>query len=103
MRQIDADKLFESIVFYCNQEIAKYKTMRRALGNVARAALFAVEDAPTLADESVKHGFWMETKNGERICSECKHAPLYDYFGRQHFSPSCWHCGARMDKEENDE
>lgn len=45
---IDADILSKEILIGCNQEIIKYKTMRRALGNVARKALDCVETAPAV-------------------------------------------------------
>ena len=61
MRPIDADALMKDVLFRCNQEIVKYKTMRHALGNVGRAAFDAVKAAPTIDAEPVVR------------CKDCKH------------------------------
>ena len=61
MRLIDADALSNEILFRCNQEIVKYKTMRHALGNVGRVAFDCVKNAPAIdAVEVVR-------------CKDCKH------------------------------
>ena len=45
---ISRDVTLVDLMFQCNHEIAKYKTMRRALGNVARAAFDRIKSAPAV-------------------------------------------------------
>ena len=42
---------------------------------------------------------WIESKGAIR-CSECLHAPLYDYHGKLVLSAGCPNCCAKMVKEE---
>lgn len=52
---ISRDAVLKEIVFCCNQEIVKYKTMRRALGNVGRVAFDCAKNAPAVDAEVVRH------------------------------------------------
>lgn len=111
MRLIDADALTEDMLFRCNQEIAKYKTMRRALGDVGRVAFDSVKNAPTIDAEPVRHGRWIDevepnavTASGREVhvfrCSACdftwanKSAVL-------HYFNYCPNCGAKMRGDED--
>ncbi len=68
-----------------------YKAKYEALAN-------AIDDAPTIDAEPVRHGLWEDNKGAIR-CSECKNTPLYDYHGRMVLATRCHVCGAMMRKE----
>lgn len=111
MRLIDADAVAQEILLRCNQEIVKHKTMRRALGDVARTAYECVKNAEAVDAKSVRHGRWI-AKGVDAIvtkfqCSECGRTVecCNDYFGKptKHVSstfPYC-HCGAKMRGDED--
>ena len=91
-RLIDADALTDKLGTFMEWENA---------GFVQKC----IDDAPTIDAEPAKHGRWIETKNDSRIsghCSSCGwEAHLYedDVIGM----PYCPNCGAKMDKEEDEE
>ena len=58
---ISRGSLKKEMLFCLNQEITKYKTMRRALGNVGRVAIECVEEVPAVDAEVVVR------------CRDCKH------------------------------
>ena len=101
MRLIDADELMRDVLFRCNQEIVKYKTMRHALGNVGRAAFDAVKAAPTIDAEPVRHRQWIGLEY-DGFADGC---PVYDlwecsacgYERKGEDTPNyCPNCGAKM-------
>lgn len=86
MRLIDADALMRCIP---NEDIT---------------SRFAVENAPTIEAEPVRHGHWIFTNKpniygGTSIkCSECGYEGMVAHIEDHHY---CWVCGAKMD-EVND-
>lgn len=58
----------------------------------------AVENAPAVDAEPVRHGRWEDIKGAIR-CSECQEKPLYDYHGRLVLTRWCHACGVKMWKE----
>lgn len=61
-----------------------------------------IDEMPTIEAKPVIHAHWDEVSGGRTICTNCGNYPLYDYFGRLKLSDICPHCGAQMDKKEND-
>lgn len=55
--------------------------------------LDAIDAAPTIEAEPVKHGRWSDNGEDKFICSACK-GYVYRWFGKSDFCPRC---GARMD------
>ena len=123
-RLIDADAVAQEILLRCNQEIVKYKTMRRALGDVARTAYECVKNAEAVDAEPVRHGKWMicyyneESKEHESVtynpytfrnpdgamfCSECGLDALRNVHAEHVPSAWCPHCGAKMDLEDSND
>ena len=100
MALIDRDAVLEEMLFRCNQEIAKHKTMRRALGDVGRAAYDSVKNAPTIDAEPVRHGRWIHDINNLYGCSECTARETMSHRNMKNFCP--W-CGAKMDAEVQDD
>ena len=65
----------------------------------------AIERAPAVDAELVKHGRWVCDENYEYwadkyICSECNHHALTDGDYRHKLSNYCPNCGAKMDLED---
>ena len=105
---ISRDALLKEILFCCNQEIVKYKTMRRALGNVGRVAFDCTKNAPAVDAAPVRHGRWVSIAEpvdvGVFTCSECYSDR---YFGdwtttsadAAKMARYCPECGSKMDAE----
>ena len=102
---ISRSALKKEMLFYLNQEITKYKTMRRALGNVGRVALECVEEAPAVDAEVVRHGRWIkkvesyhDSHTGEYWDEEYCSCPFCgkDSDLEHNYCPNC---GAKMDGE----
>lgn len=100
MRLIDADALRELMY---HEAFEKDTDMQKWDGGCwIRYKMFenAIENAPTIEAEPVKHGHWILRKadsgfHTDCVCSECKrkHAIGWDY---------CPNCGAKMDAEEGE-
>lgn len=102
MRLIDADKLSEQYeTSMC--ELLKSTNCENisieALSLLCGAKLIA--DAPTVDAVPVKHGRWLNMRNGNADCSVCgRHViGVYDDDNADRF---CRGCGAKMDLEEQD-
>lgn len=88
MRLIDADAL--------KQEIREAIKHLRNYQGVA-VCLKALNDAPTIEAEPVRHGYWEESPTGNKnfnYCSVCEGA--IQKYDNETFA-YCPHCGARMD------
>jgi hypothetical protein len=99
MRPIDADKLSEQYeTSMC--ELLKSTNCENisieALSLLCGAKLIA--DAPTVCAVPVKHGRWLNMRNGNADCSVCgRHViGVYDDDNADRF---CRCCGAKMDLE----
>lgn len=57
---------------------------------------YAIEDAPTIEAEPIKHGYWTKVGDNSYKCSVCGEISCCagDY---------CSDCGARMDEEEDED
>lgn len=97
---ISRSALKKEMLFCLNQEITKYKTMRRALGNVGRVALKCAEAAPTVDAEVVRYGRYDIGGN----CTVCGYPMPTDdrldaiFPGELKY---CYNCGAKMDGDVN--
>ena len=89
-RLIDADNLHTLLV------------KEHAFGELtAKKAIRAIEQAPTVDAEPVRHGRWIDhTEEGYVECNQCHSATNCD--GDIEELNYCWNCGAKMDvrKEE---
>ena len=94
MRLIDADAL--------EKQGLKFETH----GGATFITLGSVRCAPTIEAEPVKHGEWVwDSDNDRYVCSRCNKEPSGDCNGGcvSHLSDYCPNCGAKMDKENDDE
>ena len=82
MRPIDADALLENV--FCIED--RYGTMFV----VKRGA---IQNAPTIDAEPVRHGKWVDTGSGQE-CSVCGEIQ-YGYDSGRYY---CSNCGAKMEK-----
>ena len=82
MRAIDADALLEKAEWF-TWDGDSYNSVD----------VVDVLCAPTLDVEPVRHGYWIEGRDGSCMCSECGKVSRYEigYY--------CSKCGAKMDKE----
>ena len=91
MRLIDADELKKPI------EVAIKDS--GFFGPIYRGFAKAIDVAPTIGTDPVRHGHWMHDETGANYCSECNEY-LYDD-GEYHLvwhTDYCPHCGAKMDE-----
>lgn len=105
MRLIDADELRQHMyheAFETDTDMQRWDS-----GCWIRFKMFenAIEDAPTIEAEPVRHGRWIEDSNDKWRCSECGIGDMYAYswdndVGRKLQDYFCPHCGAKMDLEE---
>ena len=65
-------------------------------GNRTSAGL-AIEEAPTVDAEPVRHGHWLTSPTGWLYCSECEGEPPCEINVRTDYCPNC---GAKMDEVE---
>lgn len=85
MRLINADALIEEIHSYTMyDEISKYDIER------------AIDDAPTVDAEPVRHGRWEFMNDYTGRCSVCKEEVDIDHLNEPMY---CEKCGAKMDEE----
>jgi hypothetical protein len=102
MRLIDADALLSG---FDVRKVVEYDESGCGLDYNA-VPVEAIEAAPTIDAEPVRHGVWKE-----RIVTDYKYYPAYTYKGgyecslcghteRTNKEPYC-HCGARMDGDMN--
>lgn len=102
MRLVDADALIPMEVHTI--------VVRKADGNeVWESVLYAeqIDNAPTIDAEPIRHGRWIKrTKvhpdlpNDSTYNYECSDCSYMDTHGANVEVPYCWHCGAKMDEEE---
>lgn len=69
-----------------------------------------IDKMPVVDAEPVRHGKWMTANgmlppeyHGRKYCSACSQFALHDRFGRERLSWYCPSCGAKMDKETEEE
>lgn len=81
MRAIDADAMRQNWLENGQNEYV-YDT---------NAVLDSIDAQPTLDIEPVRHGYWIEGRDGSCMCSECGKVSRYEigYY--------CSKCGAKMD------
>lgn len=94
MRLIDYDALG---IGKCNPEVFNDENY----GKGWNACIELIENAPTVDAAPVKHGRWLNMRNGNAECSECGRniKGVYDDDNADRF---CRSCGAKMDLEEQD-
>ena len=85
MRLIDADAL---------REKAQWMEMSDNQGinfDVRAVSVSSIDLAPTIEAEPMRHGYWIEGRDGSCMCSECGKVSRYEigYY--------CSKCGAKMD------
>lgn len=80
-RLIDAGALMNDAVIH-----------RSATTNESCITVDAVDDAPTIDAEPVRHGKWKDIRVGIGTCSECG-----ERYGSVDVMNYCPNCGARMD------
>lgn len=105
---ISREAALQEVLFRCNQEIAKYRTMHRALGNVGRAAYDGVKAVPAVDAAPVVHGRWELHGNDDDcelsyFCSNCHSSYDEDcFYDHNRYAPYryCPNCDAKMDREE---
>lgn len=114
MRPIDADALVE----YLERQSEAYNEIYNKLevGNPSKSIMYGkyttlvetmidVRRMPTLDYEPVRHGEWIQQKNGRLICSVCGVRGLQDSdeLGYYYYpSPYCPNCRAKMDAKEDE-
>ena len=102
MRLVDAEVVERNICLSCPNEHTCSESKQRGVTPIACIYMIAIDDAPTIEAEPVRHGRWVN----DIFCSECSRFPvdvschisnqdLTKYFSR------CPHCGARMDGGED--
>lgn len=81
MRAIDADAMRQNWLENGQNEYV-YDT---------NAVLDSIDAQPTIEAEPVRHGYWIEGRDGSCMCSECGKVSRYEigYY--------CSKCGAKMD------
>lgn len=85
MRLIDADAFKE----YMRKE-PRWNISHDGFYNVGfsyDSVFFGIDKQPTIG--SMRHGHWVETEDGDFVCSECG----FEY--AQEYEEYCAHCGAR--------
>ena len=65
-----------------------------------REMIDLIADQPTIEAEPVKHGRWVHDINNLYGCSECMER---ETMSPKKLKPYCPNCGAKMDKEENED
>ncbi len=96
MRLIDADALKEHICNMCDDG------QRECKGDESCALLVWVNDMPTIEDEPVLHGRWIETKYipvGDTmycVCN-CYNCNFEITIEKGRYPKFCENCGAKMD------
>lgn len=90
MRLIDADKLLRPGYTDMFDEPITFDMVSKK----------AVNRAPTVEAEPVRHRKWVKNDNGTYSCSECKSwIPNEQHY----YARYCLFCGAKMDEEEENE
>ena len=84
MRLIDADAL------------PKYEGYALSADAVARA----VENAPTVDAEPVRHGHWVQVVDNRGVHFVCSNCGEWEYHQAQKY---CGECGARMDNRRSED
>lgn len=70
-------------------------------GLFCKSVIDTIYAQPAADVVEVRHGEWIDHKNGNATCSHCRirQTAVYDDENEQNF---CGHCGARMDGGEDD-
>ena len=94
MRLIDADALKESL-----KELKAEGNNRRYVQGLQDAidGYFPqiIDDEPTIDAEPVKHGRWIQRRNGQYYCNNCGREERFTY--QRNYCPKC---GAKMDLKD---
>ncbi len=110
MRLIDADTLCRDL-----SELATLRSGSPVTKGLIQA-MYIVRDASTIEAKPVRHGRWVYDDYWNRRCSEChERLPFFHCYSDEPNSDRdeewdeeieetayCPHCGAKMDKEEED-
>ena len=93
MRLIDADALKEKVLS---------EDPNPWIVNIVTSGIIeALDNAPTIDAEPVRHGRWEKADNLKPKCSVCGEFHLYSWTDHKKCN-FCPNCGAKMDKEIND-
>ena len=98
MRPIDADELIVTECGMCDGGCVCFngKTCLNCNRHNKCQLREAVDGAPTLDVEPVRHGWWKKRKSWDKyVCSECG----FEHDEPHNFCPNP-HCGAKMDAKE---
>ena len=87
MRLIDADALSNKLGEWWNIP----KDWDGGMAQACEDAFTAIDDAPTIDAQPVKHGQWIFSMTGSCACSECGEVFHYE------IGNYCSNCGAKMD------
>lgn len=94
MRLIDADALKESL----KELEAESNSIRYTQGLQDAVDYYfpqIIDDAPTIDAVPVKHGRWIQRRNGQYYCNNCGREERFIYQKN-----CCPKCGAKMDGSE---
>lgn len=95
-RLIDADKLEKDLMDMAHNELMPDYFRQMCMSMAER-----VSKEPTIEAEPVRHGYWIDKfGDGDLYCSECD-AVMEKHEHINHNLYYCYHCGAKMDKEES--
>ena len=91
-----------------DREALLEKFQDRELFNVTEKHLSLIREAPLINAAEVRHGTWVEAKQGEmllypdgqKMCSECKTIMPSQWVN---MPPYCFGCGAKMDGRRESE
>lgn len=101
-RYIDADD-----AIYRLNKLSYSDNQPRAIRRAAKYLDEYTNEAPAADVQEVKHAYWMLHIEGypeyDDTCNEyeCSNCGCYDIFSPSKEVPYCWHCGAKMDGDEN--
>ena len=90
------------LVYATDVEDLFYQQINSGATDLMDAFDYALEDAPAIEAEPVKHGWWIEKPTGaygrwQSWCSACgKHSGIGGIESNRH-KPYCPNCGAKMD------
>ena len=95
-RLIDADALLSS---FDVRKVVEYDESGCGMDYKA-VPVEAIENAPTIDAEPVRHGRWIHDINNLYGCSECLGR---ETMSQKKLKPYCPNCGAKMDLEVQDD
>lgn len=98
-RYIDADVLCKVLEKRADDEWNK-RALAGTWSEVYQAMIDTIDDEPTADVELVKHEHWFNDGEDKR-CSGCRAIIEIDEWLNHNWN-FCYHCGARMDGDDND-